>query len=245
MRLTRRLGETLTRWLPAKPMRSRLRGPVASFTFDDFPKSAWSVGGPILAQHRVAATYYTSGSRCGTFADGAQQYDREDLAAVAAAGHEIGCHSFAHAEASTLSDAELEADMQKNLAFLRETLGDVSLSSFAYPNGDVSPRTKLFYARAFPTSRGIHGGINAGVLDLAQLKIVSLSNCAREPGSLQRWLEQAKAKNGWVIFITHDVTERPEHWGCTPQMLDEALTESRRAGLEILPVKSALARACI
>ncbi len=245
MRLTKRLGETLTRWLPAKPMRSRLKGPVASFTFDDFPKTAWTVAGPILAQHRALATYYTSGSRCGTFADGSQQYDREDLAAVASAGHEIGCHSFAHVDASTMSDAELEADTQKNLEFIRETVGDVSLSSFAYPNGDVNPRAKLHYARAFPTSRGIHGGVNAGMLDLAQLRIVSLSNCGREPGSLQRWLEEARAKNGWLIFITHDVTEKPEFWGCTPKLFDEALAETRRAGLEILPVKSALARACV
>jgi len=238
------VGETLTRWMPAKLMWSRLKAPVVSFTFDDFPKSAWTVAGPILAQHGARATYYTAGSRCGRVADGVRQYDRDDLAAVAGAGHEIGCHGFSHVDPSTLSDAELDADAQRNLAFLRETLGDVSLSSFAYPNGEVTPRTKLHYAGAFPTSRGIHPGVNAGMIDLAQLRTVSLSNCEREPGSLQRWVEQARERNGWIIFVTHDVTERPEYWGCTPKMLDAALTESRRAGLAILPVRSALARAC-
>jgi hypothetical protein len=34
---------------------------VASISFDDFPKSAWSLGGQVLARHEVHGTYYTGG----------------------------------------------------------------------------------------------------------------------------------------------------------------------------------------
>ena len=43
-------------------------------------------------------------------ADGTAFYDEGDLTALAAAGHEIGCHGFAHQPTPALSDEELAAD---------------------------------------------------------------------------------------------------------------------------------------
>jgi peptidoglycan/xylan/chitin deacetylase (PgdA/CDA1 family) len=245
MSLVDRALGVVTRWLPAKTVRSRLTRPVASFTFDDFPKSAWSAGGPILAKHEAHATYYAAGSRCGIFADGSEQYDRSDLAAVAAAGHEIGCHSFGHVPSSTVSSAALDEDRERNAAFLRETLGDVSLASFAYPYGEVVPRTKLLFGRAFGSSRGIRSGLNAGMIDLAQLLVVPLTDIENDPAMLERTLEGARASNAWIVFMTHDVVEKHEVYGCRPATLDRVLAATRAAGIDILTMKHALARAVV
>src|ERR1019366_7943175 len=119
MRLTRFIAH-MTR---VRPARIRGRRPVASITFDDFPKSTWKNGGQILARFKARGTYYTAGTFCGRTMDGTQFYDEGDLRALAAAAHEIACHGFGHQPTPTLSDAALARDMERNAAFLAPFLG--------------------------------------------------------------------------------------------------------------------------
>jgi peptidoglycan/xylan/chitin deacetylase (PgdA/CDA1 family) len=243
MSLPQRLNNIVTRHLPVKLIRSRLDRPVASITFDDFPKSAWTRGRSILERHDARATYYTAGRFCGQFEDGLKYYDADDLGEIQSAGHEIGCHTFSHQYGTGIASAELESDTTRNQAFVTEVLGDYRLSSFAYPYGGVSPRIKRLFGSRFPSSRGIRWGVNAGVIDLAQLKAIGLAHHGWRPAAIERAVEKAAACNGWIIFYTHDVSETPSRFGATPEMLDHALSCVRARGIDILPVKHALARA--
>ena len=121
--LKTKLTSLAARTLAARPARLAGHRPVASITFDDFPKNAWVQGGPVLARHGVRGTYYTAGSFCGREADGTRYYDTQDLVDLAAAGHEIGCHGFGHQPTPSLSDAELVADAARNREFLRLGVG--------------------------------------------------------------------------------------------------------------------------
>ena len=82
-----------------RPARLVFERPTASFSFDDFPRSAFEAGAPILERYGAKATYYAAGTFCGGRADGLDYYDEAMLRAVAAAGHEVGCHSFSHGHA--------------------------------------------------------------------------------------------------------------------------------------------------
>lgn len=240
--LPHRFNNVLTRNIPVKLIRSRLDRPVASITFDDFPKSAWREGGPILQRHDARATYYAAGRFCGQTEDGLDYYTAEDLTEIQDAGHEIGCHTFSHQYGTGVSSKALDEDVARNQAFVADLLGDYPLSSFAYPYGDVSPRTKLLFSSRFPTSRGIRRGVNAGLIDLAQLKAIGLEHQAWDPAAIEGAVAQAAHRNGWIIFFTHDVSDDPSPYGATPEMLDHALSAVREAGIDILPVKHALAR---
>ncbi len=228
--------------LPVKTVRSRLERPLASITFDDFPKSAWTVGGPILAEADARATYYTAGGFCGRTVDGIEYYDADDLAAVIRAGHEVGCHSYSHNMAPTLSSGALCVDADRNAQALRALTG-ASLGSYAYPYGEVSPRTKIAMGRRFASSRGIRAGVNSGRIDLAELRAVPLEARVWRPDLIRNAVKAAQDKVGWLILFTHDVSDHPSPYGCTPAMLGEALARIRDAGIEILPVKHAMARA--
>lgn len=244
MQLIDRVRRVVTRALPTKLARSRLTRPLASFTFDDFPKCAWTVGGPILGAHGARGTYYVTGSRCGTVTDGAEQYDERDLGELHAKGHEIACHTFAHRPVPSLTNDALTADIAENAAFLRAVVGsDLELPSFAYPHGDVDPRTKLLFGRLFRSSRGIQSGVNAGLLDLSLLRVSPLHDLAQRPELLDALIQTAVARTGWIIFLTHDVQERPLEYGCTPKLLDRTIAAVRAAGIDVLPVKEALAEA--
>jgi peptidoglycan/xylan/chitin deacetylase (PgdA/CDA1 family) len=240
-----RANNFVTRKLPLKSVRSRLERPLASITFDDFPKSAWTVAGPILERFGARATYYAAGRFCGGHEDGIVYFDAEDLRAAQRAGHEIGAHSFAHQMAPLVSSAELVADEARNALALCEILGEGGTrpSSYAYPYGEVSPRTKALMGKLFANARGIRPGVNAGRIDLAQLLAVPIEHRRWRPDEIAAAVEEARASNGWLILFTHDVSEQPSPFGCTPAMLTEVLEMLAAAEVPVTPVKHAMAEA--
>jgi peptidoglycan/xylan/chitin deacetylase (PgdA/CDA1 family) len=217
-------------------------GPILSVSFDDFPKSAWTCGGQILSAHKAAATYYTAGRFCGKTRDDIVYFDRADLAAVVAAGHELGCHTYSHKHAPQISSAELRDDCARNREFVNDCLPGVGLTNFAYPYGDVSARVKGLVARQYATARGIRPGVNISPLDLALLKALPLEIRSWTEARMEALAAEAAQTNGWLILFTHDVDDEPSPFGCTPRMLDLALEIGRRHGLEILSVGSAARR---
>jgi len=237
------INRKVTERLPLKPLFSRLSAPLASITFDDFPRSAWTVGGEILARRQVKATYYVSGGYCGHAHGGVDYFDQKDLVEVASAGHEIGSHSFEHERGpSTLTDLLID-DAERNAAFVEDVLGDYVMTSFAYPFGEASPRTKTVLGERFPTCRGIVRGVNHGLMDLSQLKAIGLEHGRWSQKRIENAIRKAVSDRAWVIFFTHDVSETPTPFGATPGMLTHALDCLAGAGIEILPVRHALARA--
>ena len=242
MNLLLKASNVITRKIPVKCIRSKLDAPVASFTFDDFPRSAWTVGGPILARYGARATYYPAGVFCGAVEDGLDYFDRDDLIACAAAGHEIGCHTFSHIHGAATASKAIAADVARNADFLHDVLGDMPPSTFAYPYGEVTPRTKLLMSGMFPVSRGIRPGVNAGVIDLAQLKAYPLEHRSWKAAEVERLVAQAVETNGWLVFFSHDVSDDPSPYGATPEMLEHALAAVKAAGVEAIPVKHALAK---
>ena len=235
-----RLNAFATRQLPIKLARLNPGRPLASFSFDDFPKSAWTVGGPILDRFGAKATYFAVGGFCGRRFEDVEQYDEATLKAVHAAGHEIGCHTFSHEHGPGQPSSGLREDIARNAAFLRERLGEAP-TTFAYPYGEVSPRTKALVAKAFAASRGIRAGVNGAVSDMAQLRAVPLEARSWNALEVERWVEAARTSKGWLIFFSHDVSDDPSPYGCTPAMLSHALTCVSQAGIDIVTMKEALA----
>ncbi len=242
MNLLAKANNALTRQIRYKTARSRLDAPIASFTFDDFPRSAWTVGGPLLERYGARATYYAAGRFCGRHEDGLDYYEADDLRAIRAAGHEVGCHTFSHRSSPKVGSADLQADWDRNVAFVREALGQDGFASFAFPYGDASPRTKKLASARFPVSRSVYSGVNSGEIDLAQLRAVPLEIRNWKAAEVEARVAEAVRSTGWIVFFSHDVSDSPSPYGATPEMLEHALATVRAAGIDILPVREALGR---
>lgn len=238
--LSVRLNRLLARLTPAHSVRLAGGRPIASVTFDDFPKSAWVRGGPILAQYKVRGTYYTAGGFCGRTVDGTVFYDAEDLCALTAAGHEIGCHSFGHQPTPDLSSRELALDAARNSEFLKPFLNGEAPQSYAFPYGLASPRTKKFFAPRFTNVRGVHPGLNSGRADLALLNVISIEMRCWDRVEIARAITRARHDRAWIIFYTHDIDDAPSEYGSTPAMLSELLDRLAEARIEILPMREAV-----
>ena len=85
-RTGRALGRWASRRFARRPFRLRPGRPIISFTFDDFPRSAWTAGGPVLARHGVTATYYTSFGLAGRDGASGPHFTHHDLRALLSAG---------------------------------------------------------------------------------------------------------------------------------------------------------------
>ena len=86
MRQLNQFRRRAARYLEIEPVSVAPARGLFSLSFDDFPESAWSVAGPILADHGVLATYYVCGGlERGTNLD-LPQFTTEQLQALHAAG---------------------------------------------------------------------------------------------------------------------------------------------------------------
>ena len=145
--------------------------------------------------------------------------------------------------ATTLSAAALRSDADRNDEALAGALEGARLCSYAYPYGEVGLRAKRVMAARYATARGIRPGINAGQIDLAQLRAVPLEARRWRPDEIAAAVAQARTASGWLVLFTHDVCDTPSPFGCTPAMLVETLELLAAAAVPVLPVKSAMAEA--
>ncbi len=228
-RALRALNIRATRAFPAKPETIRLDRPVASITFDDFARNAWTAGGSIVEQAGGHATYYVSGCYCNQTQDGVVYYSEADLAALHARGHEVACHTFGHGDITQQSGPELMETLRRNADFVRGAIG-AEMTSFAYPYGAASIRTKLLLRNRFAACRGIEPGINAGRVDLSQLRAVCLQPHFLADYPVDRLIAEAVNRNGWLIFIGHDVSDDHTPYGCAPGVLEDAVSRIKAAG---------------
>jgi peptidoglycan/xylan/chitin deacetylase (PgdA/CDA1 family) len=242
MSLYQRLQQKIARSVPASPVRSKLTAPLASISFDDIPHSAARVGAPILEAAGLRGTFYVCGKHAGGSFEDREQHEVADLVALHQNGHEIACHTYGHPDVTKISDQERLADRAGNQDFIKNNVGDVSLTSFAYPYGAVSLKAKAFYSQHYFTCRGVYSGVNSGIMDFSDLFAVGIEARQHDMGRVHALIDQAKASNGWLIFFTHDVGPDPSAYGCRPKDLEDVITALADAKIETLPVKAAAAR---
>src|SRR5437660_1249248 len=79
------------------------RGPIVSFGFDDFPRSAYLVAGRILEAHGARGTYYTAAGLMNTANGLGDLCLVEDLNSLLEKGHELGTQTFQHSSCRAVS----------------------------------------------------------------------------------------------------------------------------------------------
>jgi peptidoglycan/xylan/chitin deacetylase (PgdA/CDA1 family) len=239
----RRVSQAVAKRIPVKPVRSKLARAVASLSFDDVPRSATIAGAEAMEAAGVRGTYYVCGGHTGAMFEGLEQHDRADLQRLREAGHEIGCHTFAHQDASLAREADRQRDHEANRSFAADALeGDVP-ATFAYPYGSTSIRSKLFYSKRFLACRGVLAGVNAGVIDFAELRAFGLeSHRGFDSARVADLVAEARERAAWLVFFTHDISPDPSPFGCRREELEVVIGALADAGVDVLPVKDAAAR---
>jgi peptidoglycan/xylan/chitin deacetylase (PgdA/CDA1 family) len=224
----------------SKPFALRNAAPLVSFTFDDVPDSAYTNGAAVLEDHGVRGTFYVATGILGAADTHWRVIGRDQVSALHARGHEIGCHTFSHIGVDQLDARALDEECRRNQETLRELCPGIKITNFCYPFGRVSyPRKRQLETR-FDTCRGIYEGVNSGIADLGLLRVIELYDRTLTREKLERTLRETRERNGWLIFYTHDVAETPSWIGCSPRLLRETLQAVAAEGMECLTVRDGL-----
>ncbi len=236
-----RFTRQISRFLARDEIELDLDHAIVSISFDDFPKSAVSVGAQALEARGWTGTYYASAGYVGQRTHHGEMFDAQDLQRLEAAGHEIACHTYEHLDCAKATPEAVVKSLEHNERALRELGLKQPLSSFAYPYGETAPAIKTSLATRFATLRGVRPGIMRGRADCNLLPAVGIDG--GETG-IQRAVEAAEGlaqHPGWLIFYAHDVQDNPTEWGCTPQDFERVLDAVDRSGAQVLSVRDAYA----
>ena len=121
-RATQRIAGEAARVLSRRQLAVRTAVPLVSFTFDDFPRSAFLNASGILGRYGILGTYYVSLSLAGKQSQMGPMYQTEDLKELARLGHELGCHTFGHCHSWNTPPDMYEKAIFDNQQALKEVL---------------------------------------------------------------------------------------------------------------------------
>jgi peptidoglycan/xylan/chitin deacetylase (PgdA/CDA1 family) len=241
--LKARVSNRLARHMCITPFQLAGTGPMVSFTFDDIPKSAVTVGAVMLEEYDARGTFYVAGSLTDQWSGHWIGAGADEIIGLHRGGHEIACHTFSHRRAVDLDASAMSAEMEDNRRYLRALDPSIALENFAYPYGLGSVSHKRRLGKAFRSARGILPGVNSGTVDLQYLRATPLVKRHIDTAGIDRAFDDAVAKSGWLIFYGHDVGAVPSPYGCSPSLLRHALDAASRRNIPILSVAEALRRA--
>ena len=241
--LRARVSNRLARHFRSSPFQLNGTGPMVSFTFDDVPKSAVANGAPILEAYGARGTFYISGGLVDQWQGHWTGVSADEIVSLHRRGHEVACHTFSHARATDLDAAAMTLEMEKNRRYFLALDPSIRIENFAYPYGFASVSHKRQLGMAFRSARGILPGVNSGAIDLQFLRSTPLIETDIDRDGIDRAFDEAVARNGWLIFYSHDVRAAPSPYGCSPTMLRHALEAAARRKIPILNVAQALERA--
>lgn len=125
-------------WTPAAIMRNavpRSRGALV-LTFDD-GYTTWPSVQTVLDARNQRATFNVQTNKI----DAGGGVTTAQLAALFAAGHEIGSHTVTHASMATLTSAQRQSEWDNSKAALEAIVGAGNVRTFAYPAGSRNATT--------------------------------------------------------------------------------------------------------
>lgn len=198
-----------------QPERPGFSAPMISLTFDDGSAGFWTDVRPLLEARNLKTTQYVP---TGTLGNDPDLMTKDQLSTLARAGHEIGSHSVTHPFLTTVSDAQLRAEMVDPKAALEAIPGVGSVTNFAYPFGDYDARViAAEQAAGYASGRSVEEGYNSRLdtqpFDLRVQNIVgpkqATSTLPASPGTtigdFKSWVDYARAHKYWLVVVFHEV----------------------------------------
>lgn len=239
-RVQARWARSVARFLFKCPFRIDTSVPLISFTFDDFPRSALHAGGRILNRYGLAGTYYASLGMMGKQEPSGTIFVAEDLKVLFEQGHELGCHTFAHYDSWKTEPRVFEDSIVENQRALSKLYPDKCFKTFAYPISPPRARTKLKMMSRFMCCRGGGQAFNVGTMDLNYVSAYFLEKTKGNIEAVRDVIDRNRRAKGWLVFATHDISDAPTPFGCTPSFFEEVVKSAVSSGACILPVVKVL-----
>lgn len=218
------------------------RGPYISFTFDDFPRTAFTAGAEILEAFNTHATYYVAVGLMNTRNRLGEQFHCDDLRALVERGHEVALHGYEHLSARRTPVEAFIGDLARCEQAIRACLPEGASKNFAYPYGEASLSAKRRVGARMTSCRGTILGFNGPDADLNLLFANPLYGGEDQNARARQLILENTKRGSWLIFYSHDVCEMPSPYGCTPSLLRNTVGFAVANGAQVLTIAEVMAR---
>jgi len=235
-----KINRAMVHLFARKPVHARNTQGIISFSFDDFPRTAYTNGARIMEKYDLAATFYACLSLMNQTRKSLEHFSADDLRGVVAGGHELACHTYSHLDCCQADPSEISADVEKNARAVNEIFPSYKLESFAFPYGRLTPSAKRVLGPRFSSCRGIRRGINSGRMDLNYLRSNGLHSNQTDWTKIKALIRKNEEIKGWLIFETHDVSESTSQYGCTPEAFESIVACAAESRCQVMTVRAGL-----
>ncbi len=219
-------------------------GPIVTFSFDDFPRTALTNGASIVERYGGRATYYVAMGLMGTDNQLGKQFRRTDLHCLIERGHEVASHTFSHCSAQNTPFQIFRKDVERCEEALRESIATGPSNNFAYPYGEVTLKAKKQLGLRMRSCRGTCSGFNGPEVDLNLLRANSLYGDIDQSEAAKELILENENRRSWLIFYSHDVASKPSRFGCTPGLLEAVVSFAADRGARIMTVADVVTELC-
>ena len=231
-------------WLAQNRMPLQAPGPLISFTFDDFPVTAATVGAAALEEHGARGTYYVSLGLAGRTGPVGQYFADADVLDLQGRGHELGCHTYDHFHAWNTPAGRYAESLEKNARRLQELIPGAKFLSHSYPIGYPRPGSKRTCGRLFESSRGGGQRPNVADTDANNLAACFIEKLRHDPTQLFRMIDATVAQRGWLILATHDISDTPSPFGCSPALFRDLVAYAAHSPARLVTVAQGMKLIC-
>ncbi len=157
-----------------------------------------------------------------------------------AAGHGLGSHSVTHRDLTTLTTAELEAELIDSAADIAATF-DRDVTAFASPFGIYNTPVLDQIARRYDLHRTTNAGFNTPTnLDPLRIKVQNVRDTTTTD-QVAAWTEAALQRDWWLVLVYHDVTDSPGPFDTTPEEFASQMQAVADSGIAVVPLADAWA----
>jgi len=199
-----------------------------SLNFDDGLKSHYSVVYPRLKEKNFGATFFIIANDTQEFDDqGYVLMNPREIQELADNGFEIGSHTLSHPFLTSLNEGEIAEELKNSQEILQKEY-DVTVTSLAFSYGDYDKGILNMAKKYYLTARAVYNQNPLGFF----LKGNGLeSNSSVE--EICDYINYANENKQWLIFVFHDITEKPRRWDTSIEDFEEILDCAEATGIKV------------
>lgn len=172
-----------------------------TFTFDDGTLGQWQYAVPVLNEYNIHATFFLIGRSVEAWYGVAGGLHVPHMLNMAAAGHEIGSHTYDHLSLTDLNDVDVRVQMELNQSFFRRY--GINVVSMAYPYSATNERVQAIVGQYVKFARdGEPRTTNSS--SWSELNPLDL-RWSSSGNNHYQCVDTAIATGTWAIAVFHEV----------------------------------------
>lgn len=209
---------------------------LLTLTFDDGWEGNRDTAFPMMAGYGYCSTQFYA----TTFIQNSAVPNTADVIRnINASCHEVHSHSVTHPDLTTLTSAQVQAELVNSKTYLESILGR-PVTYFASPFGAYDTAVKNQIMQVYTVHRTVDAGFNSkDNFDLSRLKVqnVLATTTATE---ISAWITQANAEGTWLILLYHKITANPGPYDTNTNVFAQHLQVIKSSNIPVRTMSQAL-----